>query len=291
MMLLWCSKPIALLHGYLVLLVCAGVVVFFDLIVNYGFTNVHHELEYLVPPLSIYFAFRSGSLLCRWLGFTIFLSSAFLFQKNTGYLVALLVIGYCVFFRLLPAWKGPPSLVKGAAALGLLICASAGLAGILFLLMHRETYLPSGNPEFRLMTYAQAWIRFVASPLWGTGFTEPAAEKFTGFDTGVSNNILPTHSDVLDLAAQGGLLALALWLWGLFRVGRLAAKTVIQPGGAAHVASPYAHMLACMSLAAVVVYAFNPILLQPEKSILIWTNLGFLVGLALRFGSAARRNS
>jgi hypothetical protein len=37
-----------------------------------------------------------------------------------------------------------------------------------------------------------------------------------------------------------------------------------------------------MSFAGVFTYAFNPILLQPSISYLLWTNLGLLLGLSMR---------
>jgi hypothetical protein len=36
-----------------------------------------------------------------------------------------------------------------------------------------------------------------------------------------------------------------------------------------------------MSLASIVVYAFNPIMLQPAKAILMWSQFGMLLGIAL----------
>ena len=51
--------------------------------------------------------------------------------------------------------------------------------------------------------------------------------------------------------------------------------------------APYAHAFAGISLCAILVYAFNPILLQPAKALLLWTTLGLLVGVAL----LARRES
>jgi hypothetical protein len=37
-----------------------------------------------------------------------------------------------------------------------------------------------------------------------------------------------------------------------------------------------------MSVAGIITYTFNPILLQPSMAYLVWTNLGLLAGLALR---------
>ncbi|MGA7811744.1 hypothetical protein, partial [Caballeronia sp.] len=45
--------------------------------------------------------------------------------------------------------------------------------------------------------------------------------------------------------------------------------------------SAAAHMFACMSLSAVAVYAVNPLMLQPDKGMLIWVSLGLLLGICL----------
>ena len=42
-----------------------------------------------------------------------------------------------------------------------------------------------------------------------------------------------------------------------------------------------------MSLTGILVYAFNPILLQPVKALLLWAQLGMLLGIALHRGSTA----
>jgi hypothetical protein len=40
-----------------------------------------------------------------------------------------------------------------------------------------------------------------------------------------------------------------------------------------------------MSLASIVVYAFNPIMLQPAKAILMWSQFGMLLGIALHLSN------
>jgi hypothetical protein len=45
-----------------------------------------------------------------------------------------------------------------------------------------------------------------------------------------------------------------------------------------------------MSLASIVVYAFNPILLQPAKSFLMWSQFGMLLGIALHLGNKQHGN-
>ena len=289
--LLRCDNPVCLLRAYGAMLLVAGVVVFTGLAINYGVRQVYHELEYLFPSLAVFCVFAARSAWLRWAGLLFFLLLAFLFKKNTGYLTGLLVVLYLLRFYAWPTWSLQARVRRATmvywAAIVLLVCAAL----VAYLVVNRADYLPSGNPAFRLLTYDRAWQRFHASPLWGNGFTAPASEKFTGFNTGVSNNILPTHSDVLDLLANGGVMAIALWLWALWRVARLAYGTVLRPEWASDPLTPYAHMLAHSSIAGVVTYSFNPIFLQPGKALLLWANFGFLAGISLIVKHRHRRTS
>jgi O-antigen ligase len=275
------SDPVRMLRAYLGLLLVFGFVVFAGLVVNYGAKQVYHELEYLVPPIAVYFVFSSGQRWIRWAGISFFLASAILFNKNTGYLTLVLIYLYLMFFVVWPAWKREDTLRTITKTYTLLLGMFAVAALAAYLLQLLESFLPSGNPEFRMLTYQRAWERFLDSPLWGTGFTAASSEKFTGFDTGVANNVLPTHSDILDVLANGGLLGIMLWLWALVRVGKLAYSSILKPNNRRHPFAAYAHMLACMSLAAIVTYVFNPIFSQPAKSMVLWANLGFLAGISL----------
>jgi O-antigen ligase len=128
--------------------------------------------------------------------------------------------------------------------------------------------------------------RFIESPLWGTLFAAESVEKFSLYSIGIAGNVLPTHSDVMDLLAHGGILAVLLWAIGLGRIAWLAATTVLRARALDDPWAPYAHALAMMSLAGVITYAFNPILLKPSMAYLLWTNLGLLLGISLRAAAA-----
>jgi O-antigen ligase len=289
--LLRCTEPARLLQAYFVMLLTGGAVVFTGLAINYGVRQVYHELEYLFPALAVLIAFLVKRRWLRWTGILFFLLLAALFKKNTGYLTGVLVAGYLLVFYAWPQWARHDVVRKMTTLHWLLV--GILLFGMLaaFLIANRTHYLPSGSPAYRVVTYERAWQRFLDSPIWGTGFTGAGAEKFTAFETGVSDNVLPTHSDILDIFAHGGVLGAALWLWGLWRVARLAWSTVLRPRYRAHRLAPYGHALVCMSVAGVLTYAFNPIILQPAKSLLLWANLGFLVGISLMIKQEGLKNA
>jgi hypothetical protein len=64
------------------------------------------------------------------------------------------------------------------------------------------------------------------------------------------------------------------------RVLRYARQTLFA-GGVTDDMVAAAHALACMTLTGALVYAFNPILLQPDRALLLWCNTGLLLGMAL----------
>ncbi len=288
-MLLRCGNPERLMRIYTVFLMISSGVVFLGLAVNYGTGEVYHELEFLVLPLLVFVTLQVKRPWPRWGWLLFFLLIAYLFKKNTAYLTTLLVLVYLLIFFAWPSWAMQDALQKVGKIYAILALTIVLALLAAFIIANRESYLPTGNTEFRLRTYEIAWNKFLASPVWGTGFTGAATERFTGFDTGVARNVLPTHSDILDIMANGGLIGLTLWLWGLLRIARLAYDAILNPRQLEHPHAPYAHMLACMSLAAILTYAFNPIFLQPAKSMILWTNLGFLVGIALLAKSEAKK--
>jgi hypothetical protein len=254
-----------------------------------------HEMEALVIPLAVYFALRrTRSAFLRWAPTFFFLASAFVFWKNTAFLVLAITLLYLAWalLRSPSAGRRPPSgtrppnlwLLPVVLALGLAAAAAGVLAGLI-----PSEILPSGNPEYRLRTYESLWYRFTQSPLVGTGFIAQGVEKFTAYHIPLSGGILPSHSDLLDLLANGGVLAIALLVAGYARIVALVCRHALART-APEEHAPTAHALACMAIASIVVYGFNPVLLQPHKALLLWTSVGMLVGLALYIRRGGERH-
>ena len=278
-MLLHTRDPQAIMRTYFWILLILAIYMTLAMIPDRA---IYHEREFLVMPIAVFFILGPFKPATRWFGFTFFISfSPFVFEKNTAYLIALLSLLYLLVFVWLPRLKAYSWLGRSMAVYLLFTASCAGITLITFIVLQRETYLPTGNPEYRLYTYGIAWEKFVESPLVGNFFTEPAVMKFPLYEIGLSNNILPSHSDILDVLANGGLLAFALLLLGTCQIGFLAYRHLLRPRFLGQQWSAYGHMLACMSIAGIVAYSFNPVMLQPGRSFLLWTNLGFLLGLTL----------
>lgn len=287
-MVLQSQAPEALLRAHFRILLVAGLFMSAWLIFYFRTTQIYHEQIFLIVPLAVYCALAPKNRLLVFFGAAFFLSMALFSAKNTAYLVALLVLLYLIVIVWFPRLrqKTPLHRVGGYYLVFVALLLIAGL--LFFLLSSRETYLPSGNINYRSYTYGLAWQQFLESPLWGTLFAAKAVEKFTLYSIGIAGNFLPTHSDIMDLLANGGLIGIGLWLLGLFFVGRAAYRSLLKP--LAQPWAAYAYSLIALSLAGIVVCAFNPILVHTGMAYLLWTNLGLLLGLALRFAGPAHQS-
>lgn len=138
---------------------------------------------------------------------------------------------------------------------------AALLAGIL------RAYLPTGSREVRLQTYAQRLEMFKDDPVFGSFFTgSPIME--------VGLLIIPSHSDLLDILAFGGILgavlfyapAVACIAHGLRSIGRFTATS---------------DGLSLFGLTTVLCFlwqsAANPVLGDPRFIPVYWTALGVLL--------------
>ena len=276
---IWFSRGIALAAAAMILRMVAE---------HVSSGGRYHELEFLVIPVAVYFAMRpSGHPVLQRLLVVFFLASGFVFLKNTGFIVMSIVLVYLFLvdwrFLLRDSRRLYRYVVLGAIAVAVALTTLAGAGKLL----SEDIALPSGNPGYRLRTYDRAISHFEDSPVWGSLFVARSTARFTAFDIDVAGGNLPTHSDVLDLAANGGVIALGLLGWGYFRIARLG----LHAGLCSRVKTDThatLHMLACMSVSGIAVYAFNPILLQPDRALLLWSALGVLLGLCLNGGEDSR---
>ena len=257
------EAPGAMLRGYFRILLAAALVMGVYLIANYGVRQVYHEQIFLVIPMAALFFVRRASAAGRWLGCAFFLSMTWFSHKYTSYLIGALTVAYLAFAVALPRLRARPGLVRVTVVYWSVVAAVLGVAAFAYLVLQGPSSMPTGNPEYRLHTYAAAWDRFVESPVWGTLFAAEAVDKFTLYAIGISNNVLPTHSDIMDLLAHGGILAMTLWSAGLVLIASAVWKNMLASRHLDHAWAPHAHTLALMSLAGVITYAFNPVLLQP----------------------------
>ncbi len=277
-----CEAPLALVRGYFAILLASALTMSALLVVYAGERQVYHEQIFLVIPMAALFFAGKGPALMRWGAAAFFVSMAWFSHKYTSYLVGALAIVYLAAFVWLPRQSRSDPFGRAVAIYWGVLALVAALAAAAAYALLGDSELPSGNTQFRLHTYQEAWDRFLESPLWGAWFARAAAEKFTLYEIGIAGNVLPTHSDVLDLLANGGALALGLCAAGVLAIAALAWRRLLRPEAIERPEAAYAHALALLSLAAMLTCAFNPILLQPPMAALAWSNVGMLLGLSLR---------
>jgi hypothetical protein len=174
----------ALLRPYFRLLVVAAGIMGLALIINYGVRQVYHEEIFLVIPVAALYFARNQRGFFGWLCFLFFLSMAWFSHKYTSYLIGALTVVYLALFVALPRLSSQPKLYRMTLAYWFFILAFFAAALIGYVAIQGTVRLPTGNPEYRLHTYAMAWERFVDSPLWGTLFATESVEKFTLYSIG-----------------------------------------------------------------------------------------------------------
>ena len=244
---------------------------------------LYHELQFVVVPMAVFFALRhvvpSGWDLALVL---LYMVGSLLFRKNTGVLVGAVTFAYLWGADWKDRFVRLPSFRWKLIAVCLLVLLAA-LAAFAAIRLGKPDLLPTGNTAFRQATYAIAWERFTASPIWGSAFMAESTSRFTGFDTGVARNVLPTHSDWLDILANGGVIGALLWLAGIWLTWRTVRR--VDAAAASRQTLALIHCLACIFLATLLSCMFNPLLSQPVVALMAWSSWGLCMGLALRYAT------
>lgn len=276
--------PGSFLRWYFVLLTVAGLAMLGIIVGTLG-ARVYHEEIFLIAPLSVLFFLEARKRVWMILPGLLLFAASIVSRKNTSHLLGALILAYTTLVVMWPSALDR-DLVRRALKRSALLGALGSVGALVAIVYaYRDYLLPSGNPEYRLRTYAIAWEKFLSSPIWGQGFLKAASEEFTAYQVGVSTQVLPSHSDVLDILANGGLIGTLMWLGGIVAIAFVAYRNILSPAKIDHPWSSYAHTLALCSLGAILVYAFNPVLTAvPPVAYFVWLNLGLLAGVALRAG-------
>ena len=238
-----------------------------------------HAREHLVLPiLGVFFyclPWRYGKVVAVLLLPAVAVAAS----KNTAFLLAFVALGYLLglgFWNRVSHLRD--SVARFTAVFGTIVMTLALIGGLGALRYQFKDELPTGNPEYRLVTYKMAWKRFVASPVWGVGFTQPAVKEFDQFTVATGTQNLPTHSDPLDMLANGGLLGFGFWaagvlplIWRAFWRISLRARQLAWQDQMVH------HGFLASSMSAIFVCLFNPIYNLPSLAMATWLQFGCLL--------------
>jgi len=236
-----------------------------------GVTHIYHEEIFLPAAGAVLVAvmFRR-SVLGIGLAFVLATAGIVTF-KNTGLLASFLV--GCILTAVV--WQKE----KADRASGMMlkrVCVVLGSITLLIvsasLLLFQRGLLPSGSPEVRLFTYAQRLMMFLDAPIFGQVYT--GSPMFSLLRSGGESPLLtPSHSDLLDLLAFGGIVGLMLFLHPVGGVAVRAVREFLRKAEPRSWALSYFLTVILVLGAELVV---NPILHQPALALNFWLALGFL---------------
>lgn len=280
-------NPLALVKATLYVYIFWATIAVGMQVINFKGVEVFHAREHLVIAGLSLFYFIANSTLAKSGALMIILFSAFVGQKNTAYMTALLC--FFIFFIIWAVEYSKKINDKfkrwmfWSSSLFVIIFSASFVALIYFSI---KSKLPDGNPVYRLYTYEKAWNKFLSSPIWGNGYTGPATEKFDLFTVNSSTQVLPTHSDPLDILANGGLIGILIWVSifvFVFRDWFLLITSSYKPVDVKLI--PYIHTLFIMIFAGLLVCAFNPILNTPNSAWAFWALVGMLTAINTPLGN------
>lgn len=273
------AAPFKLLRAILIVLTFWAVVVGGLQLGFFRKYELFHNKEHLIMPVLatlVYFApWRIGP----WLAPILVATVAIATNKNTAFALAVFVSGYLVslaFFRWVRRFKDP--LARVTFLLGFITFIAVSAGAVVLAYKYFVTDLPTGNPEYRLHTYGIAWDKFQSSPGWGNFYTKAAVEFFDQFDVVAGTQNLPTHSDPLDILANGGLLGIGLWLTGTLPAMWMAFRLLTSGARKVDWQSEWVHQsYLLMSISAMFVCSFNPIYNVPNLAAANWMVFGCMV--------------
>lgn len=243
-----------------------------------------HEMEALTVPLAVFWFVRAKSAVGRFMALVLMLALMLLVIKNTSFLVTAIALAYLWWCFVRPQLRKTHALERMLHFYSLALIPLVVAAVYWGIKLFKHDALPDGNPKYRLFTYERTWAEFTHSPIWGKSFSGAGAEQFGLFQVGSSTQILPSHSDLLDILGQGGLIGMALFIFALWRIARYVLVNFRgrKPGTLSKTIEAHFHWLTVSCLATISVVAFNPIMLQPGKAFILWMNLGIVLGIAMR---------
>src|ERR1041385_1958273 len=221
--------------------------------------HIYHE-EIFVPVCAsmIVYTWKRGTL--RPLVMLLLVVSGLLSMKNTGILAAATVAVLLIFCVLRTGGSSATLMLRRVLLAPLSVVI---LAGAVYVVLYHRDLLPSGSPAVRAFTYSERALRFADHPVAGTFFVgSPLLSLFRS--DAPSNLDIPSHSDLLDMLAFGGVIGFALFaipLWRLTVAGVRRLRESVREQD----------WLQAYSVAVVSVFitemAFNPVWNQPA---LVW---------------------
>ncbi|MBN0987764.1 hypothetical protein [Amphritea pacifica] len=231
--------------------------------------HIYHEEVFIFYAAFIASNYIFGKV-SGFLFFLFFTICSILTFKNTGFLIALMIVVHFLYFFYRSYTGVYVSIFKRFFLFFVLV---SFLLVVYWFFLNFSNLLPSGSPEVRLKTY-EARLDMFFDYLWFGQFFygSPLVELSTRF----GSIEIPSHSDILDVLAFGGVIGFYFFIMPLlifflrfFSFDFNSEKNVVN-------------LIVDLSASVVgsifVIMLVNPVLNQPKISVIFWFCLG--VGLA-----------
>ena len=190
--------------------------------------------------------------------------------KNTAILL-LLIFSFC-FYLFPKTFLRKFSIFKIIGLFVVGVIASLTLAGLYFWLQSQFSGYSDGNTAFRTILYEYRLNQFVSSPIVGQLFTGETAYQFEYFFNGIT---VPTHSDWIDILAQGGVIGFLFFLGIFARICRLLIRLRRHVFYSERNSSNLASWLLLFIICVLVSSLFNSTFNSPDISFIFWVALAF----------------
>jgi len=240
--------------------------------------HIYHE-EIFIPVCCALGLYAEGRGQPRWSLVTAFWMAGLLSLKYTGILASTIVGVFIMRSIWRKAGRSSATQLRRVILVQALVWATVLTVAIVVL--YRDV-LPSGSPAVRAFTYLDRLKRFSDHPITGTGFTgTPLLSLFRR--SAPINLVIPSHSDILDMLAFGGLVGAMLFAVPALSGLRRSVQTLpvsIENGD-------WLRALAAGTVAVFLVeMVFNPVWNQPNLMVLFDVALACM--LSRRSGSVSR---
>ncbi|HZM44717.1 MAG TPA: O-antigen ligase family protein [Burkholderiales bacterium] len=281
------SAPLAMIRAITAVFVAISVLAVIMNAVQFG-ELIFHSVEYLVLVAAGFPLLAARHLSFRVAGVVLMIVGTVAQNRLTGHLVVLMVLAWVFIDGLATRLAHDSDRLRATlrlylGALGALLCVTAAVV----IYESTRSLLPDGNVVYRQHMYQMVWQRFLDSWVWGRAFTGSAVDYFDLYRVNSTTQNLPTHNDLLDILANGGLLAAIPFALGLMSLIVLGWRTLRRTGSPGRQGSPessalrpHLAMYFLIVVTGIPVMAFNPVLNQGSLAYVYWTATAVICALA-----------